>query len=483
VWPLPGDNDDITLVSGDDKVREGGGLTVFWAMQGFDERLRGKTSLEGQGEIEAFDFGETHVHLFALNIATENRFSPMTEEINPRTAEMRGMTRLMAFPSGEMPDNTDALSTPRIGASATGNTFAGIVDEILGKSRIPQFGLCLTDENLGESDQTITVTSVEGTPNAADVPPAPVVFKLGGELIVARDVGIVGSGLQFSGCIRGVMRSTPRNHEQGTPCEVLFGVYVGILTDSVSESTNQIVGTGFENWPRRMGVGRLEDPEGDRAELFLYTRNDRNALTMPQSDVGSGIFRGRYGSQAGTFESGMPVFWHPVRTWDRFSEYNDDPELSFFSIKTQITDAFIKRVWWEEGSIPERTNVRVLIRLNEGVDWNATADNVLWLSRDGDSAGGSLGRPGDTSNAPWAQQAAGKKGSALGFLGACEDPNGDNLIRLQADRIECRIFVIYEQGAFVWNDASVSGWKGTPKLESFNIEYQQNNRTYRNSEK
>jgi hypothetical protein len=260
--------------------------------------------------------------------------------------------------------------------------------------------------------------------------------------------------------------------------EALFGIHVGLLTEGVTESSNQIVGTGFANWPRTQGVGRLEDPEGDRAELFLYTKNEQSSLTMPQSDLGSGIFRGRYGSIAGTFESGMPVFWQPVRRWDRFSEYSDNAELSYFSIKTQITDAFIKRVWWEEGPATPRTNVRVMIRLNEGIDWNASAENVLWLSRDGDS--NDLGSVGV---APWAQQVSTKEGSPLRFLGACEDPLGDNLIRLQADKVELRLFVVYEEGAFVWNDPSAVGWKGTPIVEQVGIEYLQNNRTHRNLEK
>ena len=60
-----------------------------------------------------------------------------------------------------------------------------------------------------------------------------------------------------------------------------------------------------------------------------------------------------------------------------------------------------------------------------------------------------------------------------------EDPRGDNEIRLQADKVEVRFYVIYEDGAFKWDDMSASGWKHSPKLEMLGIEYVQQNRVRR----
>ena len=71
------------------------------------------------------------------------------------------------------------------------------------------------------------------------------------------------------------------------------------------------------------------------------------------------------------------------------------------------------------------------------------------------------------------------QGNDLKFLYAMEDSRADNLINLQADRIEVRIFMIYEDSAFNWEDPSAIGWKSTPQVQSFGIEYVQQNRTRR----
>ena len=59
-----------------------------------------------------------------------------------------------------------------------------------------------------------------------------------------------------------------------------------------------------------------------------------------------------------------------------------------------------------------------------------------------------------------------------------EDPTGDNLINRQANKVELRIFVIYEQNAYSWNDPSETGWKTTPKVRSVSIEYVDQNRVH-----
>jgi hypothetical protein len=234
----------------------------------------------------------------------------------------------------------------------------------------------------------------------------------------------------------------------------------------VADASNQMVGVGFDRFARPRGCVRLEGRAG--TELRIYTVNNGTSLVCPQDDLGVGIFNGRYGSTSRTHEAGTPVFWHPVRYWDLFSEFTDDPHLSFWQASTEFDGAFVKRIYWEEGAIPQRTNVRALARLNEAIDWNATSQNIIYLSRDGDTSG-------DTDLPRGRIEGQNRQR----FLYAMEDPQGDNLLNLEADKVEVRLFVVYETNAYTWENAAEIGWKGTPRIESFSIEYTQQNQVRR----
>jgi hypothetical protein len=349
-----------------------------------------------------------------------------------------------------------------------------VVDEIHAKTRPQMLPFQVVEEFIGEDAKTITLIPNRGTSEEGDVPEAPGVIRLGNELIIYREVALAGGGVQFTECTRGVGSTEPRPAERGTCAEVMFGMPVAVLTESSPDNGYRLSGLGFEKFPP-MGVVRLEDPETGEVELRLYTQNDGTELSMPKNDAGSGVFVGRYGTTARSWEAGTPVFWQPVRHWDRYSEYSDDPELSFWALSTELTDAFVKRVYWSEGQKEDNIDIRVLVRFNEGIGWNASSQNLILQTDDPDAGGLSdldLRRvSGD---------------NALKFLYGFEDPDGDNLIGargLQANKIEVRVFMVYEEGAYRWDDASAIGWKSTPKIESFGIEYVQQNRTRRHVER
>ncbi|MFQ5845525.1 MAG: hypothetical protein ACE5JG_11120, partial [Planctomycetota bacterium] len=380
--------------------------------------------------------------------------------------DQRGVTRLLCFPSGEMLDNRDVVGSPWIGKSIRGDVTACVVDEITGRSRNPAFGLTLVDEEIGPTDDTLFAVTPEGGPGGTEAPRGPGVLKIGGELVVYRLAQRRGQAVELSGCVRGVLRTTPGSYSRGARLEVLPGITVGVLTEGAQESGNRLSGVGFDGFPR-IGCVRLEDRDADQAELRIYTENAGGSLQMPVYPSGGGIFVGRYGTRARSFDAGTPVFWHPIRAWDRFAEFSDDPELSFWSFSTQLRDAYAKRLYWSE-VITERANLRVLVRLNEGIGWDATSRRIVTLSEDGDSDGSGRGR----SRRP-------PPGEALRYLYRMEDPGGDNFVGAQADRIEIRVFVIYEDGAYEWTDPSAMGWKDKPVLQSLSLEYVQPNRVWR----
>jgi hypothetical protein len=344
--------------------------------------------------------------------------------------------------------------------------FSCVIDEIVPGSRGVRFPLSVA-KDFKAGDDTLVLISREGVPNESDVPESPGIVRVGDEYVAYREAELQGDGVHLTGCQHGLLRSTERSYEIGTPAEALdFGIFVALLNGGISESTNVISADGLHRFPT-MGVVRIEHPDADFAELLLYVYNDGTALKMPISDIGGGLFRGRYGTAAKAAESGTAVFWQPVRTWDRFAEFSDDPELSYYYLSAQLTDAFVKRIYWDEGTVPQHVNVRVLARLNEAADWNAQADRILYLSVDG-------------STTPQGKDARYlQKENPLKFLRLMETPGADNLINLQAEKIEARLFVIYESGAYQWNNPTALGWKFSPKINAFHLEYMTQNRTRR----
>jgi hypothetical protein len=371
-----------------------------------------------------------------------------------------------------MPDNYQGLARGTgIGIRLSGETSGCVIDEIAGDERVVIRPLTLADEFIGEDEDTFSVVSSEGTPDESDLPEPPGILKIGNELLVYNDASIVGNTLQFTGCVRGVMHTDPGSYDRGTRVEPMFGIVVGMLSEGASDTSNALIGIGFDRFPR-MGVVRLEDPEAEQVELRLYTTNVDEGLMMPINDLGGGIFNGRYGTVTRSFDTNTPVFWHPVRAWDRYAEFSDNPELSYWSFTTQLTDAFIKRIYWKEGQLADNVNVRVYCRLNEGVDWNAPGGSLIYLSRDA-GQGESSAMDADLD------MRRKRAGNPLAFLYGMDNPRADNMIEVQADKVEVRFFTIYNPGAFNWDDPSVIGWKFTPRLEAFAIEYVQQNRTRR----
>jgi hypothetical protein len=58
------------------------------------------------------------------------------------------------------------------------------------------------------------------------------------------------------------------------------------------------------------------------------------------------------------------------------------------------------------------------------------------------------------------------------YLYEITDPKQMNLLEVQSDRIECRVFFVYQGQAFNATTApSPDAWKETPWLTGFRIEY------------
>jgi hypothetical protein len=442
-------------------------------MTSTDERLYDITEPDGPGEVEPYEF-DIFMHLFALNDALDHEYKP-SGNLDVRKADHRDSTRLCAFPTGEMMDNLDNLSPSRIGVRWNGAVTPCGIDEVTGENRNVLYPLTLTDEELTDSATVFSVISSEGVPDEADIPEGPGLLRIGDELCVFGQAEDVGGQLQFSEVTRGVLRTLPGTYQRGAPVEVLFGCRVAILTGGVTGPSNILMGRGFQRFPP-MGVVRMESPESEQADLRLYTINKATEVQMPVNDTGGGIFTGRYGTNALSFEAGTPVFFHPVRVWDRYADSSNDPQLAYWSFSTQLSEALIKRIYWDEGQRPKNVQFRVFARVDEAAPWEATMRNQLWLSRDTEGEGQDRpGGEGEERSLRIKDRRTSETDDPRKFLYVMERKQGDNLLNLQANKIEVRVFVVYRTGAFQWADPSVSGWKGSPIMQRFAIEYLQQN--------
>jgi len=181
-------------------------------------------------------------------------------------------------------------------------------------------------------------------------------------------------------------------------------------------------------------------------ELIHYTRRRAGALEMPRGSSrpglddrqGGGLFRGRYGTAAGSYAAGEIVILHPVRYWDRWTELADAPELSYFGFSLPQPDAFVESVFWqaeETGHFGPRLGL--LQRTDPAVPWDAD--------------------PGLTP------------GLDLYWEGM---PNGaGNRLERSSSMAEWRLFVRYEPGSFDAAEGSAHGWKSAPNVTVFGTEY------------
>ncbi|MFB3067207.1 MAG: hypothetical protein ACE10D_11925, partial [Planctomycetota bacterium] len=454
IWPRPGYPDTVDLVSGNDQAREGG-LTVFHAMNGSHGNFRDPA----RSAPRPWDFAWS-VDVVALSEQVGATY-PATPGMNPSKRDNRDLTRLLCFPTGEMPDNAELLTAPQIARSINGDATDCFIDEIGIRARGVSYPLALVNEELNAEDQTIVAVTPGGTVGGNEGPAGPGLLRIGEELVVYVTATQQGRRVEFGGCVRGVLRTEARSYTRGAPIEALPGVTVGVLTEGAQESSPNMVGVGFDRFPR-IGCVRLEDPDADQAELRIYTLRDAAALRMPIHPRGGGLFVARYGTVARSWDAGTPVFWQPIRGWDRFAEFSTDPEISFWSFNTQLRGAYFKRLYWQEVLAPG-VYFRILMRLNEDAPWDALSSRTIIMSQFG-------GR--DITPRSY-------DGNPYKYLRRFEFHKGDNFVGLQADRVEMRVFVIYRNGAYRWADPSARGWKTTPLLQQMALEYVQPNRIWR----
>ena len=413
--------------------------------------------------------------------------------------DYRGKTRLMKFPSGEMPDEHGENVTFGKNEVGGGDVVKAYFDEMFvwrHDTYLPMAEVVNTD--------TITSKTKEFTLRA--IPPLTSlvgiqgydkdvgVLDVDGELIVYRgshDEG--GDRVVFEDCRRGVYGTKARPHAMHTMARFVPEMYVSCVDGSVSRDASTIAMRRTKGWPAEGTVRIVGD---DTIELIHYTGITDAGLMIPESldgdssTRGRGLFRGRFGTDVTNHDTGDLVLWQPSRFWDRytprrgadgtaFAGIHDHPESAYVEFAKTVRNAQWRAVRWEyrpddkageskSGSKggrssrgAEKRNVIVVARFDQGVPWDSKAIVDLRGTR------GTL--PADV------------KDHAQKYLYVFDTPEAANQLDFEANIAEFRVYFAYTPASYVAQDfddgealdqpAFENAWKTTPKLQSFSVEY------------
>lgn len=375
--------------------------------------------------------------------------------------EARRMARLTKHPSGEMPRVADRCM---LGSNVRGAQIPSVlVDEVtFGDARFGG-GTGIGEALLGASMVVVTELSDSGTqldvqPNAVrcargeffsqreflnDLPPAGGLLRIGEE-IVAYEAYLADVGqITLSAGGRGLLGTLPQPHYPGEPVTWLEGQRVAVLGQGVSASEHSLPVSSLDGFPYE-GTVLVDD------ELIHYTRLFNASLEMPRASNepgkkdrrGSGLFRGRYGTQPAAHDGGTPVIQFPFRYWDRYAQRADGPELSYFGFSLDQPNAFWRGMFWDTDDPPSGGSQIVVLQR---------------LLRDGEET------------VPWDADPVDTPELEMFEVGLPE--GGVNPIGVQADRAEWRVFVRFAQGAFDPVTGLNHAWKESPRLRLFGVEY------------
>jgi hypothetical protein len=418
--------------------------------------------------------------------------------------EYRGTTRMLKFPSGEMPDEEGERLVWCKNEVGDGSPVTAFLDEVFVWRHAPvvPVGMLANGENMTDEEKEITVRALPPASSMVGVDGYDQdvgVASIDGELVVYRSTRQDTSDtLTLEDCRRGAFGTVARSHGVGTMVRFLPDVPVSALAGGITREAWSVPLVHTRRWPRE-GAARIVSD--NHVEVVHYSGVSEEGLVMPQAlDAdptirGRGLFRGRYGTEAMDHDNGAIVVFQPIRYWDRaalrlgpdranFAGIHEHPATSYITFARTVRDAYWRRLTWSEnldgrlggtaagqvGSAPDagsrrapsKMDLLVLARFDQGVPWDTT--RVADLR--GDRA-----LPPDARDNPER------------YLYLLDDPETANRLDLEASIAEFRVLFTYLTGAYMPVDivdnpgefVLENAWKSTPWLRSFTVEYQ--NRT------
>jgi len=445
---------------------------TVWAWQDGGELTpvaSGEPVAVGQG---GFDISLTHLALqgpLAVPFAA-TRIGNVQSPIDSRL-----LARIALFPSGELPR---VVSAGRIGGDARveGGVPSALVDEALffptfveGPAALPAQFVLAQDLEASAGSAVAALNTVRTTlgdfvdPSygalLSALPAHGGLLRIGDEVLAYEGYDLSTFTLSLAPAGRGLLGTEPGAHRVGEALTFLGALPCAILAANVSADDALLplleVPPGFPS----QGLVRIED------ELVHYTRVESGILVMPRASTepgrmdekGVGLFRGRFGTRRAAHGVGTPVVLHPFRYWDRWSELADAPEMTWYQLALDQPDAYWRRSFWRQSASGHAgPELLVLERTEPATPWDAPPDELDPRTR----------RP-----------------NGLRLLSPDKLAGEGHPLGVQADRVEWRIFVRHQAGSFDPLTGAAHGWKTTPKLELFGVEYFGPSRTFARSER
>ncbi|WP_145068637.1 hypothetical protein [Engelhardtia mirabilis] len=465
-WGWPGAGDPVFLVDEDVEdigspgtihraVRPAGYLRYAWE-DGPNLTVTADTPLLRSDE--GFLSGPCYVAMrepLGVFGAPSADFGPNGNPANADRVDPRRISRLVKFPSGEMPRLATQVALGGDVAQSE-DPVAMLVDEVFRRRTEVQAGQSLRgaayilSAGLDDGDDAMLLsvsrlravrghvpgTGLFGSGSGFDTDAG--LMRIGSEIVAYTDMTEEGSLLlSVEGLGRGLLGTEAQAHVPGEPVHFLDHISVSKLTSSMSADDADIFVSDNSDMPREGTVLIGEE--------LLHHTNKIDGLGMParstepgaQDGKGAGLFRGRFGTEPDAHPEGAPVIHFQTRYWDRYPDDSDAPELQFLGLDLPQPDAWVRSVLVEQTE-PSFGGVRtgLMIRTDPTVAWDADPEKTPGLKR------------------YWLDQLAGRPAP----------------VRAQASRVELRLFHQFEQGAFDPLSGS-QGWKDVPVIEQVAIDY------------
>jgi hypothetical protein len=407
------------------------------------------------GDPDPFDPKWTYVALqgpVQVPIAGGTIFQPAAGQTSLYDARL--YTRANKFPSGELPRLVTTVAVGGAFTSGAGVPAATIDEVVFGNTDVGGVvdlapGQPVLASALTEAGDVFGVWPLHlrvalgrfSLPSAvlATWPQDGGLVRIGDEVLCYASYDAPSGVLTVAQNGRGMLGTDPQPHDAGEPIALLQHLPVSVLTSGVGADDAFLSLVNLEEFPRQ-GLVWIED------ELVHYTWQDGTGLGMPRGSAepgamdrdGPGLFRGRFGTTPNAHGAGTPVVLHPFRYWDRWAEKADAPELHYLGASLAQPAAFWRTTFFdvEEPGV-SGPRLGVLVRTDPSVPWDADPQETDGLDVLYDGLREGAGVP----------------------VGA------------QADRLEWRVFVRWDQDSYDPAGGMLHGWKASPRLRYLGAEY------------
>jgi hypothetical protein len=471
---------------------------------------------QGVSEVSIIERGTTHCDLMWVKQAYIHQYANSNNQPCPYTRFVSwgfdffvglndfvtrrypaGNTRVLKWPSGELPDPVGAKRT--IGADRNGEgQMRGILDEIrvnTHQSRGARIAMTIDGTGIAAGDTEIVLEEDNAWPRNSDNTNANLNWPTTGGLVRIEDELIFyktsstgqfeyyadvfarlnneppeqnkadrrwvnpctkahelhpnikrKQGVRLTNVMRGVLGTEPKDHPPGAQALLLDGMAVTLLTGAFHREADSFRLANGRGFPKE-GYAWFGGTSGSGGEVVSYleyqgaagpgTRGGAAGAAQGGSFTGCKHFRGRFGTQMADHDVDTIVRCMPFRYWDREAKLYDGEGLAYIQCGYAATNA----VW---------DGVEMVIGGTEDLPTpNAVLPRVLVRF---------------DNNPGWDQEPLNRDGGLFELnrrTGPMRLPN------VRADQIELRVYWEFRRGAFLPN----SDWKRTFSIEKLRATY------------